>query len=101
MLLFAGPTTQEKSLGYSSVFSDKTIDLLKYVTFSNGKVSIDFKKAALLEAIKAGANSSCGGDQFISSIKRTFLGITGVKTVDPQDFTVEGSKDAYQDLMKR
>ena len=98
-MLFAGPTIEEKSLGYDSLFSEKTKDMLKSVNFKEGTVFLDFNKAGLMEAVKAGANSSCGSAQFAASIQKTLMGVVGVKTVDLKDFSVEGSKPAFKNLL--
>ena len=100
-LLFQGPTEQEQAFGYRSVFSSTTTDLLKSVNVKNGIVYLDFNRPAALEAVKSGANSSCGHAQFLSSIEKTAMSFSGIKTVDEKNFTLGGSKSAYLNLLQQ
>lgn len=97
--LFMGPTDQEKVFGYRSVFSDTTKDLLKSLNVKNGTVYLDFNRPSALEVVKSGANSSCGHAQFLSSIEMTSKGFVGIKQVDEKNFTIGGSRSAYQGLL--
>jgi spore germination protein GerM len=98
-LLFAGPTTEEVALGYNSLFSEKTKDMLKSVNLKDGVVTLDFKKAGILAAVEAGANSSCGSAQFDASLQKTILNVSGVKSAPMKDFSIDGNKAAFKNLM--
>lgn len=99
-LLFAGPNEEEKAFGYNSIFSKDTARMLKSVNLKNGVVYLDFNQSGLLAAVRAGANSSCGGAQFGASIQKTLLGVSGVKTVLFKNFSLEGDKTAFQNMMQ-
>jgi len=99
-LLFAGPNEEERQQGYVSLFSDETKNIMKSVSLKGGVVYIDFQKPDFLKAVEAGANSSCGSAQFWAAVERTALSVTGVKTVLEKNFSLDGSKSAFQDLMQ-
>jgi len=99
--LFLGPTPDEKIFTYNSIFSENTKDLIKSINVKSGEVYLDFNKEPLLEAVKAGANTSCGGSQFISSIEKTLLEVQGITTVNSENFTLNGSRSAYLNLMQQ
>jgi len=99
--LFLGPTEQEQTFGYRSLFSNATKNLIKSQSVKNGEVYLDFDRESALKAIEAGANSSCGHEQFLRSIKKTALEFTGITSVDPSHFTIEGSRPAYVNLFQQ
>jgi len=98
--LFQGPNKDESVAGFNSVFTSATKNLVKSVNVKDGEVFIDFNKDALLKAIESGANSSCGGAQFKNSIEKTLLQIKGITMVSPGNFSINGSRAAYRDLMQ-
>jgi len=99
--LFLGPTETEMSFGYRSIFSEKTKNILKSVNVKDRIAYLDFDKAGLLEAVKAGANSSCGGAQFRNSIHKTLSAFVGIETVSSDNFTLNGSHASYINLMQQ
>lgn len=97
--LFMGPTQQEQSFGYRSIFSNSTRDLLRSAVVKNEILYLDFNKLQLEAVVKADADSSCGNRQFLSSIEKTAEEFRGVTTVDPANFTISGSHASYQNLL--
>jgi len=68
-LLFIGPTEEEKNEGYSSVFSLDTKDILKNFDIDEkGTAYIDFYD---IKNIIPKVSSSCGSQEFLSSIENT------------------------------
>jgi hypothetical protein len=66
--LFKGPTEEEKEQGFSSFFSEKTADVLKEVVIEDSTAYVNL---ADIRNIIPSANSSCGSQQFITSVEET------------------------------
>ena len=82
--LFAGPTQEETAKGYTSVFSDKTKDILKSIKIIDGVAYINL---ADLRSLVPNASTSCGAAMLLaeadstlkqfSTIKKTIYAIEG------------------------
>jgi len=87
--LFSGPSWEEKNKGYTSLFSEKTKDILKQVKIENGIAYVDLID---IRKIIPNASSSCGSAQFLAEIESTLLQFPSIKKAiiaieeDPQTF---------------
>jgi len=105
--LFKGPTKDEETKGFRSIFSSKTGHLSNGIALDDTKgrdnrvVSLDFEPESFAIVAKNGATTSCGGAEFISSIERTLKQFPEYeKYVDIQKSTVGGNRQIYCDYMQ-
>ncbi len=99
--LFAGPTEEEKVLGFRSIFSSDTAKIMQSVSIKDKAVYINFNKTAFLKAIEAGANSSCGSAQYSASLSKTLYAIPGISSILPNSLSLNGSVSDYISLMQQ
>jgi len=66
--LLAGPSSEERALGYSSFFSSATAGAVRAVRTSGDTVYLDLRDSR--EAL-GGANSSCGSAALLAQLERT------------------------------
>jgi spore germination protein GerM len=92
--LFRGPTPEERSEGYYSMFSDSTRSLLKAVRIVNGTAYVDLHDPTQL---LPGATSSCGSMEFFSQVEAT---LTQFPTVDRVIFAIEGQPRLFYEWME-
>lgn len=76
--LFKGPTEEEKSQGYSSLFSQRTKDILKSVKVENNTAYVDLLD---IRQVIPNASASCGSAQFLAEIETTLKQFGSVKKV--------------------
>jgi len=88
--LFMGPTAEEKEQGYTSLFSQKTAYILKWVKITGGNVA-DVNLNDIREIIP-NASSSCGSAQLLAEIENTIRQHGNIEKIriaidgDPQVF---------------
>lgn len=92
--LFKGPTTDEQKLGYNSMFSEKTADILKNVKVQNGIAYVDLYD---VRGIIPNASASCGSAHFLASIRETLKQFPMVRDVR---YAINGDPAAFYDWMQ-
>lgn len=92
--LFLGPTPEERSQGYRSLFSERTAGLLIRLKIEAGTAYVDLhdKRREF-----SGVTSSCGSAEFFSQIQRT---LEEFPTIDRIIFAIEGSPRVFYDWME-
>ena len=89
--LFRGATGRETAKGYSSLFSNKTKNILISVKIKNKAAYVNFKDD--IEQSLGNATSSCGSQSFTAQIKKTLKQFPTIKKVF---YAIEGKpKDFY------
>ncbi len=66
--LFAGPTDEQRKVGFESFFSSSTAGILKSLRVVENVALINLKD---IRALIPNANSSCGSAQFLAEIEKT------------------------------
>ncbi len=76
--LVKGPTSEEKSQGYISWFSDKTRDIIKNVKTENETAYVNLSD---IRELIPNASASCGSTEFIAEIENTLKQFPNIKKV--------------------
>jgi spore germination protein GerM len=76
--LFLGPTAEEVSKGYSSLFSDKTRSILRSVEIAN---SVAYVNLVDIRQIIPNASTSCGAASFLAQTGATLKQFSTIKKV--------------------
>lgn len=76
--LFKGPTSEERSQGYTSWFTDETSNILQSVKLIDEKVYLSLSD---IRSIIPNASTSCGGVQFLAEINQTLKQFSNVNEV--------------------
>jgi len=87
--LFSGPTEEEKEQGYTSIFSNNTLYILKWVKVTGGTAYLNLKD---IRNIIPNASSSCGNEQFESQIINT---IGQFVDINKLVIAIEGNPETY------
>lgn len=87
--LFEGPTKPEIEEGYSSMFSASTAYALKKLTVRDGVAAVDLED---IRNVVPNVSSSCGSEQFISSVEETLFQFGGIKKVI---FAIDGNPETF------
>ncbi len=94
--LLAGPTEDEVSEGYRSLFSDETAGMLHEVTLEDGSAHVSFD--AELRDVIPGASSSTGSTLLLDSLDATS---TQFSTVDDAVYSLEGDVEEFYGWLQR
>ncbi len=92
--LFKGPTFDEKEMGYSSFFSDKTKDLLKSIKIEMGIAYVNLNDPRL---IIPNASASCGSANFLGEMQTTLKQFSSIKTII---FAIDGKPATFYDWLQ-
>ena len=93
-MLFEGPTSGEKSEGYSSPFSDQTAGILNTVRVWQGTAYVDLTD---LRSVIPNISASCAGVQFFSQIDKTLMQDGKVNKVI---YAINGSPEVFYEFMQ-
>jgi hypothetical protein len=86
--LLAGPTPDERAVGFTSFFDDATADALESVTLTDGRVVADFNDAIIVN----NASTSTGGLYFNAELKANLF---QHPEVDSVEFHINGDCEAW------
>lgn len=86
--LLAGPSDEERSLGFSSWFSEETADALISVSLENGRLVADFNDGILVN----NASTSSGAVGFNNELR---VNLFAFKEVDSIEFRINGSCEGW------
>jgi len=92
--LFAGPTGEEQSQGFTSFFSEETADILISVEVLENTAYVNLKD---IRNIIPSANTSCGSQNFIASVEETIKHGRAVETVI---FAINGDPQIFYEWMQ-
>jgi hypothetical protein len=93
--LLAGPTTEERTAGLSSFFSDETAGMLNSVRLHDGVAFIDFRD---FSGTIPNASTSAGSTQLLDQIAGTIFQFDGVREAE---LSFNGSCDAFWNWLQR
>ena len=91
--LFAGPTSEEKTKGFYSDFSDDTKSLLISINIKNKYAYVNMRDLSGTSSI-GNFTTSCGGSNFFGQVENTLKQFPGIRKVffafegDPSHFYV-------------
>ncbi|MFC2177211.1 PASTA domain-containing protein [Actinomycetota bacterium] len=91
--LLAGPTDDERGVGFGSFFDAATVDALISVTLTDGHVVADFNDAIIVNNM----STSTGGVFFNAELLRNVFLQSGV---DSAEFRLDGSCEAWSALFE-
>ena len=94
--LFAGPTSEEKSKGFYSDFSEATKSLLISVNIKNRNAYVNLRDLTATSSI-GNFTTSCGGSNFFGQVENTLKQFPSVKKVF---FAIEGDPSLFYDWMQ-
>lgn len=92
--LFAGPTEAEQAQGFSSMFSDKTKDILMNARIDGTIAYVDLID---IRSIIPNASASCGSQAFFASVKETLHDLAGVTEVR---YAIAGDPESFYEWMQ-
>jgi putative hemolysin len=92
--LLAGPTAEEAAEGYTSWFSDQTVDALRALTVDGGRATVDL---ADLRPIIPNASTSCGSAALLGQLDTTLLQFP---EVDETRYQIEGSAEVFYEWLQ-
>lgn len=92
--LFRGPTSEERSQGYRSFFSERTAGLLKQLQIKSTIAYVDLHD---VRGELTGATSSCGSAEFFTQVERT---LGQFPTIERIIFAIEGQPGVFYDWME-
>ncbi len=92
--LFSGPTYSEKSKGYSSMFSEKTANILKSIKIVNRVAYINLND---IRSLMTEVSSSCGSKEFITAVDET---LRNNKLADKAIFAINSSVEAFYEWIQ-
>jgi hypothetical protein len=93
-LLFGGPSASERSLGYSSMFSDQTKGILNRVKVINKVAYVDIKD---IRSIIPNASSSCGSAALLAQIEET---LKHNRDIDKVIVAINGNPETFYDWLQ-
>ncbi len=94
--LFAGPTSEEQSRGFTSDFSEDTKSLLISVNVKNGAAYVNLRDPTSVPAM-GNFTTSCGGSNFFGQVENTLKQFPAIKKVF---FAIEGDPSAFYSWMQ-
>jgi spore germination protein GerM len=94
--LFAGPTSQEKTQGYYSDFSEATKSFLISVNVKNKAAYVNLRDLTATTSI-GNFTTSCGGSNFFGQVENTLRQFASIKKVF---FAMEGDPSHFYDWMQ-
>jgi hypothetical protein len=92
--LFQGTTSDEKSQGYSSMFSVKTKDILKGLKIINNTAYVNLTD---IRNIIPNASTSCGSQSFLKQVEETLKHDRKIKDVR---FAINGDPQTFYDWIQ-
>jgi len=92
--LMSGPTSEEKTEGYNSFFSNETANDLKGFKIIKGVAYINFKD---FRQKIPNASTSCGGQQFLAQIENTLKQFPGV---DKIIMAIDGQPNTFYEWLQ-
>lgn len=92
--LFKGPTTEEKSQGYTSFFSEKTKAILKNIKIVNGICYVDLED---IRQIIPNASSSCGSAELLAEMETT---LKQFPTIKKSIFAISGDPATFYNWLQ-
>ena len=95
--LFAGPTAEEVSQGFSSFFSAETAGLLRKLRIHEGNEQTAYIDLHDMRYSLSGANSSCGSLSFFAQLEHTMRATVGVSQIR---YAFEGNPEMFYNWMQ-
>ncbi len=91
--LLAGPTDEERAMGFSSFFSAASASALNSVTLEAGKLTVDFNDAIIIN----NASTSTGGMYFLAELQANLFQFPEVAEIE---FQINGSCAAFGEWLQ-
>jgi hypothetical protein len=92
--LFAGPTEEEKSAGYTSFFSSQTSGILKSVKIDGSTAYVDLQD---VRNLIPSASSSCGSASFTSQVEET---LKHDREISKVIYAINGDPEVFYEWMQ-